>query len=67
MRKKIISPGHRREMALAIVQSGLCSGRAVCTILHLARATYAYRGKPPSSREEQLIKRMRAISAAEPT
>jgi transposase InsO family protein len=54
-------------MALAVVAARLCSGRAACTILRLARATYAYRGKPLSSKEEHLISRLKAISEAEPT
>ena len=66
MRKKIISPGHRREMALYSVATGLCSGRAACRILHVARATYWYRAQPKSSRQQQLEERLRAISEQHP-
>jgi len=66
MRKKIISPGHRRDLALTIVAAGICSGRAVCRILRLSRSTYWYRGQPPSTAEEQLRKRLRELSEAHP-
>jgi putative transposase len=66
MRKKIVSPGHRRQMAQEVVEAGVCSGRAVCRILHLSRATYWYRGKPPSPRQGQMIERMRLLSEKHP-
>lgn len=66
MRKKIVSPGHRRQMAQEVVEAGVCSGRAVCRILGLARATYWYRGKPPSPRQRQMMERMRVLSEKHP-
>src|ERR1700759_5010621 len=30
MRKKIVSPGHRKQVALALLAQGMCSGRAAC-------------------------------------
>ena len=66
MRKKIISPGHRRALAHTVVQSQLCSGRAVCRILRLARSTYWYRGRPPTLRRQQLVERLRALSDQHP-
>lgn len=62
MRKKIVSPGHRRQMARHVVADGLCSGRAACRILRLPRATYWYRGRSPTPAEEQLRKRIRQLS-----
>jgi putative transposase len=66
MRKKTLSPGHRRDLALKIVAAGLCSGRAVCRILRLSRSTYWYRGRPLSSAQEQLRQRLRELSEAHP-
>ena len=66
MRKKIISPGHRREMAKYSVAAGLCSGRAACRILHVSRATYWYRARPASSKQQQLEERLRMISEQYP-
>ena len=63
MRKKIISPGHRRQMAQEVVADGLCSGRAACRILRVSRATYWYRGRPATPAEEQLRQRLRELSA----
>jgi putative transposase len=66
MRKKIVSPGHRRQMAQEVVGAGMCSGRAVCRILGLARGTYWYRGKAPSPRKGQMMERMRVLSEKHP-
>ena len=66
MRKKIISPGHRRSLAITVVQSQVCSGRAACRILRLARSTYWYRGRPPTPRRQQLVERLRALSDQHP-
>ena len=66
MRKKSLSPGHRRDWAQKLVVAGICSGRAACRILHLARSTYGYRGRPLSSSQEQLRKRLRELSEAHP-
>ena len=46
--------------------AGICSGRAACRILHLARSTYGYRGRPLSSSQEQLRKRLRELSEGHP-
>jgi len=66
VRKKIVSPGHRRQLALTVVQAGICSGRAACRILRLARSTYWYRGRAPSTAQQQLSQRMRALSEEHP-
>jgi len=66
MRKKTLSPGRRRDLAQKVVAAGICSGRAACRILHLARSTYWYRGQPLSSAQEQLQKRLRELSEAHP-
>ena len=66
MRKKIVSPGHRRELALTIVTAGVCSGRAACRILRLSRSTYWYRGRSLTTAEQQLQKRLRELSEEHP-
>jgi transposase InsO family protein len=66
MRKKVVSPAHRRTLAQAAVDTGLCSQRAACRILGLARSTYGYRGRPATAREELLRQRLLALSAEHP-
>jgi putative transposase len=66
MRKKVVSPAHRRAAAQAVVTTGLCSRRAACRILKLARSTFGYRGRPMTTAEQQLRKRMRELSLEHP-
>jgi putative transposase len=66
MRKKVVSPAHRRTLAEQVVQDGLCSGRAACRILRLARSTHGYRGRPATAREGLLRQRLLALSAEHP-
>jgi len=66
VRKKIISPGHRKAAARAVVASGLCSGRAACRFLELSRATFWYRERPLTDREQRLRQRMMALSEENP-
>src|SRR5271167_2269036 len=66
MRKKIVSPGHRRELALTVVAAGVCSGRAVCRFLRLSRSTYWYRGRAPTTAQHQLRQRLRELSDEHP-
>lgn len=49
-----------------MVKRGLCSGRAVCRFLRLARATFRYRGQPICSRQRRLGRRLRQLSEAHP-
>ena len=63
MRKKAVSPAHRRAVAQELVQNQTCSQRAACRILRLARSTFRYRGRAPTEREEQLRKRLLELSA----
>src|ERR1700712_2159559 len=62
----MVIPAHRREAAHAMVKRGLCSGRLACRFLRLGRATFWYRGRPPSSQQSRLAKRLRALSEAHP-
>ena len=62
----MVSPAHRRAAAYAVVKRGLCSGRTACRFLRLARTTFLYRGRPPSSHQQRLAKRLRVLSEAPP-
>lgn len=61
-----MSPGHKRQMAEAVVADGLCSGRAGCRILKLPRSTYGYRAAGRSDAQKQMIERMHTLSEAHP-
>jgi transposase InsO family protein len=66
MRKKVVSPAQRRALAHEVVNQALCSQRKACQFLKLARSTFNYRGRPPTAAEEQLRKRLLALSAEHP-
>ena len=66
MRKKIVSPAHRRAAAEQLVAAGMCSGRAVCRYLGLARSTFRYQGRPATAAEAQLRKELLELSAKHP-
>lgn len=61
-----MSPAHRRTLAEQVVQDGLCSQRAACRILRLARSTYGYQGRPPTTAEQQLRKRLHELALEHP-
>jgi HTH-like domain len=66
MRKKAVSPAHRRAVAQELVKNKACSQRAACRILRLARSTFRYRGRGPTPKEERLRKRLLELSAEHP-
>jgi len=66
MRKKVVSPAHRRAAAQQVVADGICSQRAACQILRLARSTYGYRGCPPTPVEERLRQRLHELARKHP-
>jgi len=66
MRKKAVSPAHRRAVAQELVKNAACSQRAACRILRLARSTFRYRGRAATPREEHLRQRLLALSTAHP-
>ena len=53
-------------MVQAVLTDGLCSGRQPCQILRLARATLWYRAGQRSDRQQQMVARLQALSAAHP-
>ena len=66
MRKKVVSAGHRRELAAQAVVARLCSARAACRFLRLSRSTYAYRPGAPTERQQQLLQAMREFCERHP-
>ena len=66
MRKKAVSPAHRRVVAQELVKNKTCSQRVACRILRLARSTFRYRGRPSTPREAQLRKRLMELSTEHP-
>jgi transposase InsO family protein len=66
MRKKAVSPAHRRAAAQQVVAAGMCSQRAACRILRVARSTFRYRGRAPTTAEQQLRKRLHELSVEHP-
>jgi putative transposase len=66
MRKKVVSPAHRRAAAQQVVGVGMCSQRTACRYLGLARSTYGYRGRAPTVAEEQLRQRLHALTLKHP-
>ena len=66
MRKKALSAASRREHAGRLAAEGVCSERAACRILKLARSAYRYRGRPPSAQEQALHRRLEELSEKHP-
>lgn len=66
MRKKALSAASRREHARRLTSEGVCSARAACRILKLARSTYRYRGRPPTEEEAALHRRLKELSEKHP-
>jgi len=62
----MVSPGHKRQVAAFVMESGLCSGRAACRCLGLSRASFHYRARPPSEPRARLIERVQMLSARYP-
>lgn len=64
MRKKMVSPEHKRRVAKEAVEEGMCSGRAVCRYLSLSRSTYGYCSR--RQMQHPLIKRIEELSIQYP-
>jgi putative transposase len=61
-----VSPAHKKEVVQAAVRDGVCSGRAGCRILGLSRSGYWYRAGRRSSRLQELVKRIHALTDENP-
>jgi len=53
-------------MAAFVIDEGLCSGRAACRCLRLARARYRYRARPLAPEHARLVTRLRELSRQHP-
>ena len=49
-------------MVTFVVEGDLCSGRAACRALGLARSTFQYRMRPPTAERTRLVKRLHELS-----
>jgi putative transposase len=61
-----VSPGHKKQVVEAAVKDGVCSGRAGCRILKLSRSGYWYRAGRRSNRQQELVKRIHALTDENP-
>jgi putative transposase len=66
MRKKALSPAARRAHAQKVIAAGLCSQRRACHFLKVARSTYRYRPKEIPQAQQQMLRRMKALSEKHP-
>ena len=66
MRKKALSPASRRAVATQAVSAGMCTRRAACRFLRVARSTYSYRGRTPTTAEQRLRERLHELSVKHP-
>lgn len=66
MRKKALSPASRRAAAKQAVAMEMCSCRAACRILRVARSTFSYQGRGPTTAEVQLRKRLHELAVQYP-
>lgn len=49
----MVSPSQKRHAAQGVVAAGMCSRRQACRYLGLARSSWSYRSRPPTSRRLQ--------------
>ena len=62
----MVSPEHKRAMAAFVVADELCSGRTACRCLRLARSSFHYRMRPPTSERTRLVMRLHELSRKYP-
>ena len=53
-------------MAALVVADELCSGRMACRCLGLARSSFQYRRRPPTTERTGLVQRLHALSRQYP-
>lgn len=66
MRKKALSPAVRREEVKRLHGEGVCSVRAGCRMLGLARSSYRYRRREPTDRQKAIHRRLAELSQRYP-
>src|SRR5260221_10283872 len=62
----MVSPEHKRRMAAFVVEGDLCSGRAACRYLGLARSSFHYCARPPTPLRTRLVQRLHELSRKYP-
>ena len=62
----MVSPEHKRRMAALVIAGELCSGRMACRCLGLARSSFQYRRRPPTTERTELVQRLHALSRRYP-
>ena len=61
-----MSPGHKKLVVERAVRDGVCSGREGSRTLKLSRSGYRYRAGRRSSRQQELVKRIHALTDENP-
>ena len=64
--KKVMSPGHKRQIVEEFVAPGRCSGRAACRHFSLHCSTFAYEAKQPDASLARLKAALRRVSNQHP-
>ena len=62
----MVGPSQRRHAVQAVVGTGLCSQRAACRYLDLARSSCAYTARPPTPRAAQVLAAVVRVSREYP-
>jgi hypothetical protein len=62
LEKKVMSPGHKRQIVESLVIAGRCSGRAACRHFGLHRSTFSYEAKVPDTWLARLKAALRRLS-----
>ena len=65
-RKKVVSPGQKREAVKEVAGEGLCSNRAACRYLNLHWSSYCYRAKTARDKMIRMVQAIIHISREHP-
>ncbi len=65
-RKKVVSPGQKREAVKEVAGVGLCSNRAACRYLNLHWSSYCYRAKTARDKMIRMVQAIIHISREHP-
>jgi putative transposase len=62
LEKKVVNPGHKRQVAQGFVAEGRCSGPTACQYFSLHRSTYRYAAKELNGWQKRLRAAVRSSS-----
>ena len=65
-RKKVVSPGQKREAVKEVAHEGLCSRRSACRYLSLHWSSYCYRAKAASDKMIRMVQAIIRVSKKHP-